>query len=135
MKSLFELRSKYLRVIIAGGRKFDNFELLKFECDKILKPLVEEGYEIVIISGKALGADKLGEDYAKLNNFKVKPFPADWDKYKKKAGSIRNEEMAKFASNSSENILIAFWDMKSTGTNNMITLAYKYKLKVFEIYY
>ena len=52
-------------------------------------------------------------------------FPADWDKYGKAAGFIRNEQMAQNA-----DALVVFWDGKSRGTKNMIELAAKYKLKV-----
>lgn len=33
-----------------------------------------------IVSGGARGADRLGEKYAKENNYKVKKFIPDWEK-------------------------------------------------------
>lgn len=124
------------KVIIAGGRKFDDYQKLRKYCDIILKN--KENVEIV--SGKALGADKLGEDYAKERGYPIRPFPAPWNetegkpsneigvnrygkKYWKLAGHHRNEQMAKYA-----DALIAFWDGKSTGTKNMIELAKEYNL-------
>ena len=49
-----------MKVIIAGGRDFSNYEFLKMKCDVVLhgKPIVE------IVSGTANGADKLGERYS-----------------------------------------------------------------------
>lgn len=78
------------------------------------------------------GADTLGERFAKENGYPIKYFPADWNKYGKAAGVIRNEEMAKYAAEyedeDDEGILVAFWDGKSRGTKNMIDNAEKYGL-------
>jgi ABC-type enterochelin transport system substrate-binding protein len=115
-----------MKVIIAGGRDFDNYEYLKEICDKIL---INQN-EIEIVSGCANGADKLGEKYANEKRYIIKQFPADWNKYGKSAGYIRNEEMAKYS-----DALIAFWNKKSKGTMNMINIANKYQLKVKVYYY
>ncbi len=70
------------------------------------------------------GADALGERWAKENDIPVKVFPANWDKHGKAAGPIRNKQMAAYGE-----MLIAFWDGKSSGTGNMISLAEPYNLK------
>jgi hypothetical protein len=67
----------------------------------------------------------LGELYANENNIKIIEFPADWEKFGKKAGYIRNEEMAKYSDS-----CIVFWDGKSKGTKHMIELAKKYNLNL-----
>lgn len=110
-----------MRVIIAGSRNFDDYQLLKDICDK---KLINQK-EIEIVSGTANGADKLGEKYAEEKGYCIKKFPADWKTYGKRAGFIRNEEMAKYSE-----ALIAFWDGESKGTKHMIELAKKYKLKI-----
>lgn len=110
-----------MKVIIAGGRTFNDYNLLCQICDKALSLQ----NEVEIVSGTANGADKLGEKYAKEKGCPVKHFPADWDKYGKSAGYKRNEEMAKYA-----DALIAFWNGKSKGTKHMIDLAKRYELKV-----
>lgn len=80
----------------------------------------------------ANGADTLGETYAKNNCFQIRYFPADWDKFGKSAGYIRNKQMAEYASyRKGYGALIAFWDGKSKGTMHMINLAKEYCLKVF----
>lgn len=111
-----------MKVIIAGSRSFSDYDLLKEKMDKILKNQNKE--EIEIISGTANGADKLGERYAKENNLKLKKFPADWS-LGKKAGYIRNEEMAKYA-----DACVVLWDEMSKGSKHMIDLAEQYKLKL-----
>lgn len=119
------------KVIIAGGRNFNNFELLDSEVSSILNSMINIPMdEFEIVSGLAPGADTLGKEFAKLNNFKLTEFPADWKKYGTAGGPIRNKEMAEYA-----DMLIAFWDGKSKGTKNMIELAKKNNLKIHIISY
>ena len=49
------------RVIIAGGRDFDDYQLLKATMDKLLCNITDE---ITVVCGQAKGADTLGEQYA-----------------------------------------------------------------------
>ena len=109
------------RVIIAGSRGFRDYKFLCEVCNKALKNQTD----IQVVSGGAWGADKLGERFAKEFEHSLKQFLADWDKYGKAAGYIRNDEMARNA-----DALIAFWDGKSVGTKHMIDLANKHGLKV-----
>ncbi len=108
---------KDFNVIIAGSRTFNNYKLLEDKVNNILKNKKETD-NIVIISGNANGADKLGESYANKNHYNLVIKPAEWKIYGKKAGYIRNIEMANIA-----NALIAFWDGKSKGTQHMINIA------------
>ena len=119
-----------IKVIIAGTRDFDNYELLKQKMDKILAARVRNNEEIIIVSGTARGADKLGERYARERGYTIKRFPANWDKNGKRAGYIRNEEMAKYA-----DACVYFWDEVSRGTKHMIDLATRYKLALRVIKY
>ena len=127
-------------MIIAGGRDFDNYELLKKSVNDIIYDLVvnrkcEDG-KMEVVSGTARGADSLGEKFAVEDGFDVKRFPADWDAYGKRAGYLRNEQMAKYAvSDGCYGVLIAFWDGKSRGTKHMIDLANKHGLEVNVINY
>lgn len=113
------------RVIIAGTRDFNDYNLLKSSCDYMLSKKVESGEEIVIISGGASGADALGEQYAKERGYKILRYPAQWKKYGRQAGPMRNREMADNA-----DALIAYWDGESRGTKNMIEEAKKRGLQV-----
>lgn len=109
-----------LRIIIAGGRDFSNYNLLKETVNKFLSNYNDEP---CIICGKAKGADTLGEKFAKEQGYKIRYFPADWGTYGKAAGFVRNIEMAENA-----DVLIAFWDGKSFGTKHMIETAKKNNL-------
>lgn len=117
------------RVIVAGSRGFGKSSLLYAALDNLLSK-VKENDEIVIVSGGANGADKLGEQYAKERGYKLQVYPADWDQYGKAAGPIRNKQMAENA-----DALVAFWDGKSRGTKNMIDEAAKHGLKRRIVFY
>ena len=125
---------KEVRIIIAGSRSFDDYIKLKTAmydtiCD--LKKSNGEELNIKIISGTARGADKLGERYANEYGYEVVRFPANWDRLGKRAGYVRNAEMAKYAvSDGSIGVLVACWDGASKGTKHMIDLANKYGLEV-----
>lgn len=113
------------KIIIAGGRTFTDYDFLRDTLDEIL---AVDDFEI--ISGGAKGVDALGERYAEARGLSVKAFPADWEKYGRAAGPIRNEEMARYADG-----LIAFWDGESRGTANMIDISKRYALEIKIIQY
>ena len=119
-----------IKVIIAGTRDFNDYAFLKKNVDYFLQGINPNSEEIEIVSGNARGADKLGERYAKEYNLPVKLFPANWDKYGKRAGYLRNQEMANYS-----DVLIAFWDEKSKGTKHMIDIAKKQDLTVIVVGY
>jgi hypothetical protein len=126
-----------MRIIIAGGRDFSDYELLHKECDRIIKSLLEWEEvkpEIEVVSGTANGADLMGENWARQHRINVKRFTPNWNGLGKRAGYVRNEQMALYAKEDN-GVLIAFWDGKSKGTKYMIDLAKKHGLKVFVINY
>jgi len=105
------------RVIIAGSRDFNDYNLLEEKCNFLLSEKVKT-HDIVIVSGTARGADKLGEKYAEEHGYEIDAHPADWDKYGKSAGYRRNQEMAEVA-----DAVLCFWDGVSKGTKHMIDIA------------
>jgi len=121
-----------MRVIIAGSRGFNDYELLTKKCDEIIYNEIAEDLEF--ICGMARGADLLGKKYADQWGYIVKQFYPDWDKYGKSAGYRRNEEMAIYAKEDN-GVLIAFWDGISKGTKHMINLANKHGLRVYVVKY
>lgn len=111
------METKAMITIVAGGRDFINYPVI----EKVL-----DSFEIsTILSGKARGADSVGETYAQRKKIPVWEFPANWNLYKNKAGFLRNKKMAQAGER-----LIAFWDGRSPGTKNMIFLAKQFKLEV-----
>lgn len=109
-----------MKVIIAGSRHLDSYE----EVDLAIK---RSGFNITqICSGGSLGVDRNGEIYAMKHNISLRPFPAEWNKYRNAAGPIRNRQMAEYA-----DALIALWDGESRGTKNMIVEAHKRNLRIY----
>lgn len=114
-------------VIVSGGRDFADYKLLSETMNKYLSEITEE---ICIVCGQARGADTLGEQYAKEHGYQVNYFPANWKRFGKSAGYIRNTEMAKNA-----DALVAFWDGHSLGTKHMIATAEQLGLDVRVVQY
>lgn len=123
-----------IRIIIAGSRDFSDYNYLKKELDSIIADVDKS--EIEIISGHARGADALGERYAFENRCQLKIMPAQWSKYGRIAGFMRNNEMLRYIQNSeSNNMVVIFWDGKSHGTKHMITAANNKNVKTYIFIY
>lgn len=118
-----------MKVIVAGGRGFNDAELLDF----VLQQERDDGMTAVV-SGMAAGADRLGFLWARQNAVEVIQMPANWDDleapgavirtnrwgkpYNANAGFDRNRQMAETGDR-----LVAFWDGVSPGTRQMIQTA------------
>ena len=111
-----------MNLIIADCRDFTDRDFIYERIDSFIK---EYGEPDLIIEGGASGVDRIAGEYARDHNISLKIFKADWNKYGRAAGPIRNEEMAKHGTH-----LLAFWDGKSRGTKNMIETARLYGLTV-----
>jgi hypothetical protein len=110
-----------MKLAIVGSRTFNDYELL---CG-----VIDEVKDIeLIISGGANGADSLAEKYAKDHSIPTKIYHADWNKYGKRAGYIRNVDII-----TNCDCVIAFWDCKSKGTKHSIDLANTQKKKLLII--
>lgn len=109
-----------MRVIIAGGRDFADYEAVK-------EAVVASGFEVTeVVSGDYRGADGLGRRWARENKVRVRPFPAAWAKYGKSAGPKRNEQMAAYA-----DALIAM--PGGRGTADMVARAKAHGLQIFRV--
>jgi len=116
------INNKDLKVIVAGSRSIDNYDLV---CDTINSSMFNIGE---IVEGGARGVDLLGRRFAEERFIPFKEFPADWDQYQKRAGFIRNEEMAKYA-----DVLIAIKKDKSPGTTHMVETMRKLNKPIYLI--
>jgi hypothetical protein len=101
-----------VRVIVAGSRRY-------WDYDELSAGIEMSGFEITeVVSGGARGADELGERWAKERGIPVTRFEADWDGLGKRAGHVRNGDMAAYAE-----ALIAFPLPDAPGTADMIAQA------------
>lgn len=109
-----------MKTIIAGSRTISDLSVINIAVQA-------SGFHIsVVVEGEAKGVDSLAKLWAEANGIPVTEFKADWRRFGRGAGPIRNEQMAKFADG-----LIAIWDGQSPGTKNMIALGEELGLKVF----
>lgn len=106
-----------ITLAIVGSRTFSDYSLLCEEIDKLRMTINITR----VVSGGARGADFLGEKYAKEKNIPIVILRANWSKYGKRAGVLRNGDIVKMSDR-----VIAFWDGKSRGTKNTIELAEKH---------
>lgn len=121
-----------MKVIIAGSRNIINVgEYWFIELDKFRERLRSISHlEITeVVCGMASGIDTIGKRWAERNNIPVKEFPADWDKYGKAAGPIRNKQMADY----SDCAIVIYKPAVSKGSINMINTMKKVGKPVYEV--
>ena len=107
------------RIVIAGCRDYNNYEEAEEFIDLCVSSFAGKD-NIVIVSGGAKGADMLGERYASERGFAIERYNADWKTYGRRAGPMRNKQMAEVS-----DYVICFWDGESKGTKSMIECAKK----------
>lgn len=108
-------------VLVCGGRNFNDKQFI-FTC--------LDNYNLIweietILNGGATGADMWSSHWAKQNNIPVIEMPAEWKKYGRKAGPLRNQKML---DEYHPELVIVFEGGK--GTKDMITRALDAKLFV-----
>ena len=102
------------RIVVGGSRSFTDYGTL----EKYLDTCLQDCTEITILSGHCQGADLMAERYATEHGLAIEVIPANWKKYGRAAGPIRNREMVEHS-----DVVIAFWDGKSRGTRSLIEYA------------
>lgn len=112
------------RLAIIGSRDFNNYKFLEETCKNFIKQ--NNIINPTIISGGAKGADSFAEIFASICKYKFIKFPAEWDKYGKQAGIIRNEKII-----NNSDIVLAFWDGKSRGTQHSINIAKSKNIPIY----
>lgn len=145
-----------MRVLVCGGRDYGDLASLKSDRANPLWPQREREYLNVqrfltqlffdraerteeddvgnylflgtIIEGGARGADAAAADFAAVEWLTLEEYPADWDKYGKRAGYIRNAEMLK---KGKPDVVVAF--PGGSGTEMMVKLAEKAGVEVIKV--
>ncbi len=119
-----------LNICVVGSRtisKNKTFEIL----DEFF--ILRKKSNITFYSGGCKkGVDSyINEYYKNFANSSFIEVPADWKKYGRGAGFIRNEKLAKMMSYLSNSLVIAIWDGMSKGTENMIAQCKKYNVPCY----
>lgn len=114
-----------MRVLVCGGRDFDNWGLLDYTLTLEIPQL---HHDHTLISGDACGADWLARSWAKWMGLKYEGYPADWKNHGRAAGAIRNQQMLE---EGKPDLVIAF--PGGTGTADMVRRAEKAGVEVVRI--
>lgn len=110
-------------VLVCGGRNYTNAQRVM----EVLDGLNAELKITKVIHGCARGADILGGLWAKLRGIPAIGVHAEWDKFGKRAGYLRNIKMADMQ----PDVVVAFPGGK--GTEMMIKIAKERNIKVVEV--
>ncbi|MDX1470229.1 MAG: hypothetical protein R3213_01935 [Flavobacteriaceae bacterium] len=113
-----------MKLVIAGSR---NLEIDEYLIDELCRTMLDDD-PTEIVSGGSGSVDLSGEDYALLKGLPIEQFLADWDKFGKSAGPIRNRAMAEYG-----DALLLVWDGSSKGSANMKDEMEKLGKPVYEI--
>jgi hypothetical protein len=111
-----------MRVLVCGSRDYRDIH----EMEWALEPFLNE--DLVIIQGGARGADSLAKAYAETRYVPCEEYPADWKKYGRRAGFIRNKQML---DEGKPDLVIAF--PGGIGTAMMVRLAEAAGVEVIRI--
>jgi hypothetical protein len=94
----------------------------------VMKELLNLPPDTIVIEGEARGADTISRLAAEYLLLEIERFPADWDRYGKSAGPIRNRQML----DEKPDLVLAFHSNieNSKGTKDCITEASKRGIEV-----
>jgi len=123
-----------MRVLACGSRTFEDAQSVWNVLRGFNLPSEKP---FVVIHGAARGADSHAANWAATQPYgrgvKVEAYPADWDKYGKAAGPIRNQQML---DEGKPDLVIAFVDKplaESRGTAHMVKIARAAGLPVYVV--
>lgn len=115
-----------MKVAIIGSRSFSDYDFFVKEIESAV-PISDI---TAIVSGGARGADSLGARFGQDYVIPTEIYMADWQKHGKAAGFIRNSEIVK-----NSDIIVAFWDGQSRGTQDTMQKARKKEVPVWVVCY
>ena len=108
---------KEYRLGIVGSRYYTDYD----EFATLVNQIIEMyNFPTRVVSGGAKGADTLAKKWANQNKIPITEYLANWKKYGRAGGPIRNQQIV-----NNIDILLAFIAPNSIGTLNAIELAKK----------
>jgi hypothetical protein len=122
------------RILVTGARDWKDKAIIRHALfntwQKAGSPKINSDIpNVVLIVGRARGADTFAEIVGEAFGFTIEPYEADWEHKGKGAGPQRNQQMV----NSGADICLAFLHEGSKGTADCIKRAEKAEIPV-EIY-
>jgi hypothetical protein len=120
-----------MKILVTGDRNWTSYEVVRNTLVAIMEEFAVEGQPLTLIHGAAKGADTIAGEIADGLDFKVVPVPADWERYGKAAGPIRNLNMLDML----PELVLAFHNdlENSKGTRNCVEEAKKRDVPVLVI--
>ena len=117
------LISDWMKVLITGSRHWSDREAVEMA--------IARANPDTIIEGGATGADAIAKEYAQRKSIKVIEVRAEWDRYGKQAGPIRNSAMIAMK----PDLVLAFSKdlSKDKGTADTVKKALAENIKVYRI--
>jgi len=117
-----------MKLLIAGSRGYEHYNIMALyslfqDAAKLLSFDVHDSVDrekLTIISGGARGVDSAGECWAGYMSLPFQLYAAQWDDLGKRAGYVRNAEMAEAC-----DAAVLIWDGESKGTSHMRDLLVK----------
>lgn len=111
------------RVLVTGSRDWEDYRAVLVA---IYDAKIQFGKFILVSGNCPTGADRMAEKVCRSIDIEVELHPAEWDKYGKRAGFVRNAEMV----NSGIDFCIAFIRNNSPGATMTVELAKKKDIPV-----
>lgn len=122
-----------MNVLICGGRDYEEWGTFTRVMAAIAEQYFDKIFDEIdpntmIISGGARGADEFAIEWASMRGFRWHRFEADWDRFGKRAGVIRNKEMLE---EGEPDLVVAFPGGK--GTTIMVGMAGTARVPIIEV--
>lgn len=115
---LWGVMNNNVNILVCGDRNWTDKEVMHDILDGFLQ---EYGSRMQVIQGGARGADTIAKEWSLARDIPCITVEAEWDKYGRAAGPIRNKAMLAW----NPEFVIAFHEdlAKSKGTRNMVLQA------------
>jgi hypothetical protein len=116
-----------LKILVTGSRDWTDARSIELEMFRALYETKTTFSEAVLIHGACpTGADALADAYARATGMHIIRRPADWERYGKRAGFLRNAELVDLG----PDVCLAFIRSKSRGATMTANLAEKAGIEV-----
>lgn len=116
-----------MRILITGSRDWPDAYSVELAIVETLSKHRLTWHEATIVQGDCpSGADRFAKDFAIRMGMSVESHPANWDRFGRRAGPIRNKEMVDLGAD----VCLAFIRHKSKGATGTVDLAEKAGIEV-----
>lgn len=114
-----------MRILITGSRNWDNESLVY----RALRPYAgeEDVFVTMVTGGCPTGADQMAADIGREFGWNLETHPANWQKYGRRAGPIRNASMV----NLGADVCLAFVRNRSRGSTGTIDMCLEMGIPTF----